>query len=41
LVVPNSRIWGDVIRNVTSQKFRRVDLSFGLAHDTEVRAVDA
>jgi small conductance mechanosensitive channel len=36
LVVPNSKIWGDVIRNVTAQKARRVDLSFGLSHDTDI-----
>jgi small conductance mechanosensitive channel len=36
LVVPNSRIWGDVIRNVTAQNIRRVDLEFGLSHAVEV-----
>jgi small conductance mechanosensitive channel len=36
LVVPNSKIWGDVIRNVTARKIRRVDLEFGLAHTVDV-----
>ncbi|MFV1987332.1 MAG: mechanosensitive ion channel family protein [Gemmatimonadota bacterium] len=36
LVIPNSRIWGDVIRNVTSQRVRRVDLTFGVAYDTDL-----
>jgi len=36
LVVPNSRIWGDVIRNVTDQTMRRIDLTFPLALDTDV-----
>jgi small conductance mechanosensitive channel len=36
LVVPNSKIWGDVIRNVTAQDIRRVDLEFGLAHSVDV-----
>ncbi len=36
LVVPNSKIWGDVIRNVTAQTIRRVDLTFHLAHSTDV-----
>ncbi|MBW2448094.1 MAG: mechanosensitive ion channel [Deltaproteobacteria bacterium] len=36
LVVPNSKIWGDVIRNVTAQQIRRVDLEFHLAHDVDV-----
>lgn len=40
LIVPNSRIWGDVIRNMTSQKIRRVDLSFGLAHDTDLERAE-
>lgn len=41
LVVPNSRIWGDVIRNVTEQKQRRVDLTFGLSHDTDLERAEA
>jgi small conductance mechanosensitive channel len=36
LVVPNSKIWGDVIRNVTAQHIRRVDLEFGLSHEVDV-----
>jgi small conductance mechanosensitive channel len=28
LVIPNSKIWGDVIKNVTHQKTRRVDMEF-------------
>ena len=36
LVVPNSKIWGDVIRNVTAQDMRRVDLEFGLSHAVDV-----
>jgi small conductance mechanosensitive channel len=36
LIIPNSRIWGDVIRNVTSQRVRRVDLTFGVAYDTDL-----
>jgi len=26
LIVPNGKIWGDVIKNVTDQKARRVDM---------------
>jgi small conductance mechanosensitive channel len=40
LVIPNSKIWGDVIRNVTAQKIRRVDLEFALAHGVEVERVE-
>ena len=36
LVVPNSKIWGDVIRNVTAQDIRRVDLEFGFSHALDV-----
>ena len=36
LVVPNSRIWGDVIKNVTAQKVRRVDLVFGIGYDDDI-----
>ncbi len=36
LVVPNNKIWGDVIRNVTAQKVRRVDLVFGIGYESDV-----
>jgi len=36
LVVPNSRIWGDVIKNVTAQKVRRVDLVFGIGYGDDI-----
>jgi small conductance mechanosensitive channel len=36
LVIPNSKIWGDVIRNVTAQDIRRVDLEFGFSHTLDV-----
>lgn len=39
LIVPNSRIWGDVIKNVTSQKTRRVDMSIGVAYSSDVDEV--
>jgi small conductance mechanosensitive channel len=32
LIVPNNKIWGGVIRNVTHQKTRRVDLVFGVGN---------
>jgi small conductance mechanosensitive channel len=40
LVIPNSRIWGDVIRNVTAQRIRRVDLTFGVAYDSDLDEVE-
>jgi len=41
LIVPNSRIWGDVIRNSTAMDRRRVDLSFPLALDVNVEEAEA
>ncbi|MEP4148859.1 MAG: mechanosensitive ion channel family protein [Halioglobus sp.] len=36
LVIPNSKIWGDVIKNVTAQKLRRVDLMFGIGYSDDI-----
>lgn len=36
LVVPNSKIWGDVIKNVTHQKLRRVDMEFGIGYEDDI-----
>ena len=37
LVVPNGKIWGDVINNVTGQTQRRVDMVFGIGYDDDIR----
>ncbi len=36
LVVPNKQIWGGVIRNVTHQSTRRVDMQFGIGYSDNV-----
>jgi small conductance mechanosensitive channel len=36
LVIPNSKIWGDVIKNVTAQRMRRVDLVFGISYTDDI-----
>jgi small conductance mechanosensitive channel len=36
LVVPNNKIWGDVIRNITHQKMRRVDMTFGIGYGDDI-----
>ena len=36
LIVPNNRIWGDVIKNVTAQDIRRVDLVFGISYEDDI-----
>jgi small conductance mechanosensitive channel len=35
-VVPNSKIWGDVIKNVTAQKTRRIDMVFGISYSDDI-----
>jgi small conductance mechanosensitive channel len=36
LVVPNGKIWGDVIRNITAEPNRRVDMTFGIAYADDI-----
>jgi len=36
LVVPNKQIWGGVIRNVTHQDKRRVDMTFGIGYSDDI-----
>jgi small conductance mechanosensitive channel len=39
-VVPNGKIWGDVITNVTAQNVRRVDLVFGVSYTDDIPHVE-
>ena len=32
IIVPNSKIWGDIIKNVTHERVRRVDMVFGIGY---------
>jgi len=36
IIVPNSNVWNDVIRNVTASPTRRVDLTFGIGYDDSI-----
>jgi small conductance mechanosensitive channel len=36
IVVPNNKIWGDVIKNVTAQTIRRVDMVFGISYSDDI-----
>jgi small conductance mechanosensitive channel len=36
IVVPNNKIWGDVVKNVTAQTVRRVDLVFGISYTDDI-----
>lgn len=40
LVVPNNQIWGNVIRNVTHQTERRVDLTFGIGYSDDIEKAE-
>ncbi|QDY70196.1 mechanosensitive ion channel family protein [Qingshengfaniella alkalisoli] len=36
IVIPNSKVWGDIITNVTASDTRRVDLVFGIGYDDSI-----
>ncbi|OLQ77667.1 mechanosensitive ion channel protein MscS [Photobacterium proteolyticum] len=36
MIVPNSKIWGDTIKNVTHERVRRVDMVFGIGYSDSV-----
>lgn len=38
IVIPNSKVWGDVITNVTASATRRVDLVFGISYGDSIEA---
>jgi len=41
IMVPNSKVWGDVITNVNAASERRVDLVFGIGYtDSAPKAID-
>lgn len=40
LIIPNSSIWGNVIRNVTHQQQRRIDLVFGIGYEDNIEHAD-
>jgi len=40
LIIPNNKIWQDVIMNVTSQRRRRIDMEFGIAYDEDIDRVE-
>jgi small conductance mechanosensitive channel len=35
VIVPNRKIWGDVIRNINAENIRRVDMVFGIGYDDD------
>ncbi|MDV7144255.1 mechanosensitive ion channel family protein [Tropicimonas sp. TH_r6] len=36
IIIPNSKVWGDVITNTTASEIRRVDLVFGIGYDDSI-----
>ncbi len=36
IIVPNGKIWGDVITNVTAKQTRRIDLTFGIGYSDDI-----
>lgn len=36
IVIPNSKVWGDVITNTTASEIRRVDMVFGIGYDDSI-----
>lgn len=40
VIVPNNKIWGDVIKNITAEATRRVDMVFGIGYDDDIPAAE-
>jgi small conductance mechanosensitive channel len=40
LVIPNNLVWSTVIKNVTAQRTRRVDLTFGISYGDDIKKAE-
>ncbi|BCG65924.1 MAG: small conductance mechanosensitive channel [Methyloprofundus sp.] len=40
MIIPNSKIWGDIITNVTAESIRRVDFVFGIGYEDSISAAE-
>ncbi|MGR5152873.1 mechanosensitive ion channel domain-containing protein [Photobacterium swingsii] len=40
MIVPNSKIWGDTIKNVTHERVRRVDMVFGIGYSDDLELAE-
>ncbi len=40
IIVPNSKIWGDIIKNVTHERVRRVDMIFGISYSDDIELTE-
>ena len=36
LILPNKQVWGGIIRNITNQDTRRVDMTFGIGYSDDI-----
>ena len=41
IIIPNGKIWGDVIKNVTHERVRRVDMVFGIGYSDDLLKAEA
>lgn len=41
IVVPNNKIWGGVIKNITAEDTRRVDMVFGISYSDDIPEAEA
>lgn len=41
VLVPNRKVWGETITNITGMPTRRVDMTFGIGYDDDVEAAQA
>lgn len=41
LIIPNNKIWGDTINNITAEHHRRVDMTFGISYSDNIEQTEA
>ncbi|ABI37642.1 MscS Mechanosensitive ion channel [Shewanella sp. MR-4] len=41
LIIPNNKIWGDTINNITAEHQRRVDMTFGIGYGDNIEHAEA
>lgn len=40
LIIPNNKIWGDTINNISAENYRRVDMVFGIGYGDDIRKAE-
>ncbi|WP_298773741.1 mechanosensitive ion channel family protein [uncultured Shewanella sp.] len=41
LIIPNNKIWGDIIHNISVESHRRVDMTFGIGYKDNITQAEA